>query len=275
MKIIATDAYRPSAGYVQRLRDKLNSLEHERMTSLDLEALTASDLAFKEALDGLQLMNLKDALQEILVMYDLQGLYDYYLSYNTALNAPYHNHYHAACMLANCLEGAHHEGLSELETRQLLVAALFHDFDHTAGRQADLVNIKLAGMAVSMLPSQGLLSTRDSETVRELVEVTCYPFTRAPETPAQRIIRDADLMQVYEDDEARLKEQYLGLKREVEVRLGRGLTLQEFIEGQGKFFKKQVVWYTEWAQRKAGELNFDARCARLARVLGASQGCVN
>lgn len=273
--LIATNAKRPSDLYVQELRRSLSDLEFERMTSLDLEAIASRDLKFKQALEELRLMNHQGALQELLVMFDLQALYDHFLSFNTALQAPYHNHYHAGCMIINCYEGAYHEGLSEAETRQLLIAAMFHDFDHTAGRQSDAVNVKLAGMAVSMLPSMGLLSPEDSEVVRSIIEITRYPFDQEPKTPQERIIRDADLMQLYENDGERVRDQYLGLMREVSVRLEKQLTLREFIEGQGKFFKEQVVWYTEWSQRKARELDFEHRAAHLPVLLGAPSECVN
>lgn len=264
-----TAADRPPVNYVQRLKGRMSDIEYDRETLLDDEGLVMSSLEFRAAWEGLRLASHPEALEKLIFMFDLQGIYDYYLSYNVALKAPYHNHYHVTCMVANCYEAARFEDLSEEDTRRLLIAALFHDFDHTAGKYDDMVNIKIASVTIAALKGAGLLQAADEEVIRGLILVTQYPFVHEPQSVMQRIIRDADLMQPYEEDNVKLVKQYLGLKKEVETKLGHQITTAEYVAGLERFFKEEVTWYTSWGLRKSQEHGYEAKVSRLLKSLGA------
>ena len=267
-----TAAYRPLASWVNERQAAVDNRINERLGVYEMETLTLHDIKFEQAVKEYRLTGISDVLEDLVFIFDLQHLYSYYLKYNTALNAPYHNHYHVMCMMANCYEAGIHEDLSSAELRQLLIAAMFHDFDHSAGKSEDMVNIKIAMITVECLRAAGLLSHDDALVVRDIISVTQYPFVHEPVTKLQRIIRDADLMQPYEENAAVRLKQYEGLKQEIETKLQRKLTNDEFANGLKKFFKEEVVWYTEWARNKAQFRNWDYSTMSLLGQLRGDHG---
>lgn len=200
----------------------------------------------------------------------LDPFLEFFMDFNPSNDAPYHNKYHTFCMVNNCYEGSYHLRLSPSEVKALVVAALFHDFDHSAGNQSDGVNITkaLAGLKVAQrfAESRGLgLNQAEYKLVTEAIKVTQYPFTVEPTTITEKIIRDADLMQPYETDKEVLFKQYKGLKQEIE--LSRNMTISNAEFGiKNKEFLDGITWYTPWAREKALKLDWEKAKATLKEL---------
>lgn len=158
---------------------------------------------------------------------------------NTALNAPYHNLYHNLVVANGCLEGSRYYKLSKDETNNLICAALFHDFNHSAGLETDDYNISESIKSFeSWFDNQ---SNIDSNKVIEIISTTRYPYIKEPKTLSEKIIRDADLSQLFEI--GRLEKTYTELAKEL------GITSKQGIEGTIKFID-EIKPYTEWFKIK-------------------------
>lgn len=220
----------------------------------------------------------EEGVVHLMVRYGLEEYFKYFYSFNRSHDAPYHNMYHTYCMVLNCYEGAYHEKVSERATRVLLLAALFHDFDHTAGENGatDDINIPRAieGLRVADRYARAAyrgLSPTDLQYVIETIAVTKYPYEKKPELPIDMIIRDADLMQPYETDAITLTNQYLGLKTEIERQRKTTFTRSEYAEGQKAWLETNVHWYTSWAEKKAKALDWDSAIERLRGLIKGPQ----
>jgi len=117
------------------------------------------------------------------------------------LNA-YHNLRHTLHVLWLCYKACdyYQKDLTPREMRNLLIAALFHDFDHpgrphSGEKDPDAVNIKiaLAGLQRHVMPQDSAWLPQ----IAAIIEATHYPY----KTPGDeldllaKIIRDADLAQ--------------------------------------------------------------------------------
>ena len=211
-----------------------------------------------ELLLAYKLQSDESSIFEILKNYKLKHFYEF-LSNNQSNNLPYHNFYHAKCMLLNCFEGIWHESFNDKDEhintpqiRGLLVGALYHDFGHSGGYLSDSENISIAleGLDDGQIYAESNYSELSKESLliaKSVIEITQYPYIKEPQTIFEKIIRDADLMQFYEEDSRKILIQYLGLKREVEIQLDKTFTIQEWANGC-KQFQDNSIWYTKWAQ---------------------------
>jgi len=256
-----------------------------------------TDLKLFKAVKRFQTMQLGESLAiRILYLNDLEDLTKYYILNNQSKDLPYHNAYHAWCMVLNCYEAARYYHLSDTSQRSLLLAALFHDYGHSGGYLDDRSNVNIArkGLRQAIIKlctccnGFGMLSrvmgdgSNDDEPCPDcivppievnlaidLIEVTKYPYEVEPKTLLEQIIRDADLMQVYERSAKKIGEQYLGLYHEIKI--NRPCTLLQFVDGNQKF-QEAVSWHTEWAKNKASVLDYDGKIVRLRKILIRSTG---
>ncbi|QBX06634.1 phosphohydrolase [Burkholderia phage BcepSaruman] len=92
--------------------------------------------------------------------------------------------------------------LVESDIKALLLAAMFHDHNHSGGVENDLVNVQRAIQRVMsrdialIMENEGI----DKNKVRNLIRVTCFhegEFRHVPKNLLEKSIRDADLMMVY------------------------------------------------------------------------------
>lgn len=161
---------------------------------------------------------------------------------NPSNKVPYHN-------LDHCLTVVKWSGrlagmcqLSVDEEKALILAAIFHDFDHTAGAAEDDINIQ---RAIAGLQRFGEIHRVDEELLKlaiENIQVTQFPFIYTPQTVAQKIIRDADLLQSLEPNRAEVLID--GLRKELEVKFKRKITRGEFCENQVKFLDGLKLYTT-------------------------------
>ena len=159
------------------------------------------------------------------------------------LNNPYHNFRHVfhVVWLCYCASVEYRYRLTRRETRNLLIAAMFHDFDHTGMMGNDDVNITLAIRGL-----EKYLAPEDKEFVSEivaLIRVTQYPYV----VPANevdlcgQILRDADLSQAL--SVAWIQQVIFGLSSEWNQ------PPLEVLRKQIGFLRS-LRFHTEWAQKE-------------------------
>jgi hypothetical protein len=178
---------------------------------------------------------------EILEIYKLEKVWGWFEKLNLSNNLPYHNLFHAKCMVENCYDGAQHHNMPYEATKLLLTAAMYHDFNHSGGALPDSENIKRAYHGV-----RGIFAEPHNIIVR-CIRCTEYPFIRIPRTLEERIIRDADLMQFRYDNWLEMYED--GLHKEVEVKLGREVTKSDMYWGNRRFWLEDAQFFTEWGNK--------------------------
>ena len=168
------------------------------------------------------------------------------LFYNSSnLNNPYHNFRHTLHVLWLCEKACRYyqKTLTPRQMRNLLIAALFHDFDHPGhphpGEQdPDRINIKIAITAL-----RRHITADDRAYLPEiegLIEATHYPYKTAGEELdlLGKIIRDADQAQALSP--VWLQQVVIGLAEE------RGAKPIEVLRAQASFLDA-LSFHTRWA----------------------------
>lgn len=162
------------------------------------------------------------------------------------LNNPYHNFRHICHVLWLCHEAClyytkyYPSELTLRQKRNLLIAALFHDFDHTGKSGPDWMNIAIAMRAIDrfLLPEDRPYRM----DISRLVSFTEYPYAVGPEDLdlSALILRDADMGQAF--SVAWIQQVIFGLAAEW------GKTPLEVVKMQGPFHEK-VRFHTKWGQK--------------------------
>jgi HD domain len=158
---------------------------------------------------------------------------------------PYHNlrhMLHVTWLCYKAVEFYRHE-MSRRDGRSLLIAALFHDFDHpghSGPEVSDQLNIEvaIAGLRRHLLPID-----RDAfPEIERLIEATEYPYTRPARSLdlAAKIIRDADLAQALSP--AWIQQVVIGLAAEAK------LPPLDLLRAQRSFLAA-LRFNTEWARQ--------------------------
>lgn len=136
----------------------------------------------------------------VIDMCSLRKVYEYVQQPQFATNLGYHNTGHCIRMAMRAYELYQLERESDEvdDLKVLMIACLFHDFQHT-GRRPDSVNIELAvkGMRECAAVHEAVHSF-DIQFIERLIRVTEFPFVNEPKDSLERIIRDADMMESFE-----------------------------------------------------------------------------
>lgn len=186
---------------------------------------------------------MKDHL-EIIKELNLENYLKILLKYNNSNDLPYHNFYHHLCVMKNCYEICQGLDLGEIngeELRLLCKAALVHDFNHSGGKFKDEVNVQNAIEAFWYnFPNE---KSENIKIINEIIKATQYPYVIEEKdlTLLQMIIRDADLLQVCEDNW--LQQIIFGLKNEMNINL-------ETILKESKDFWSNINFHTSIATNK-------------------------
>jgi len=169
----------------------------------------------------------------------------FYNSHN--LTNPYHNFRHTLHVLWLCRKACQYyrETLTPRQMRHLLIAALFHDFDHPGHshpgeRDPDGINIEIA---IAGLRRHITADDRASlPEIEALIEATHYPYKTASEELdlLGKILRDADVAQVLSP--AWIQQIVIGLAEE------RGVKPIEILRAQTSFLGA-LSFHTEWAHQ--------------------------
>lgn len=179
---------------------------------------------------------------EIIDKYEyLQKAFKYIIINNKSNNGPYHNLNHLLTVLKYCYLGAKSEGIkNEKELRELLIAAVFHDVNHSLGKEKDDVNVKNSKKIIKEFVKQEEVDV-DVEYINTLLDATQYPYTLDGKDLGLRqgIIRDADLMQVFEYNW--IHQNIAGLSNELKM------NFLDFVAPQRKFLDS-VEFNTNWGK---------------------------
>lgn len=170
------------------------------------------------------------------------GLYDlwqYVVENNPSEKAPYHNTTHMLYMawLADEFFQAHSSDEQFASNqREMIVAALFHDFDHSGGHEPDSVNIDRAVAAWHIAYDKVQPKHINPKLVETFIRVTQYPYTGIVTTLAGKCLRDADLLYttVMGNPHIVLRD----LKAELEIQLKKEITIEEAAESYKEFIRK-------------------------------------
>jgi hypothetical protein len=202
------------------------------------------------------------------------------LFYNSSnLNNPYHNFRHTLHVLWLCEKACRYyqKTLTPRQMRNLLIAALFHDFDHPGhphpGEQdPDRINIKIA---IAGLRQHITADDRASlSEIEGLIEATHYPYKTSGEELdlVGQIIRDADQAQVLSP--VWIQQVVIGLAEE------RGAKAIEILRAQAAFLDA-LAFHTRWARQmfppelikaKIGEAQKLVRLLEMDPAIAANSG---
>jgi hypothetical protein len=120
--------------------------------------------------------------------------------------------------------------LNDVNSEELLMAALFHDFNHSMGKEKDDVNVKDAKKGLRKFITDEKINL-DIDFMEEIIDATQYPYVIDTKdlNIHQSIIRDCDLCQIYEYDW--LKQNIFGLSVEMKI------DVVDLLLGQRKFLE--------------------------------------
>lgn len=172
------------------------------------------------------------------------------ISLESAVN-PYHNNLHALCVFYNAMKII--DDINEKQTvisweqaRVLGIACLFHDCGHDGGKfnLCDEDNVKTA-----IKKAQEYLNEYDDsklfDAVKILIEATEFPYKLESFNILEEIIRDADLMMIFEPN--LIYQMVCGIWKEY-IQKGNFCELDEVIEWCIGFYS-DVNYYTNYAKR--------------------------
>ncbi len=154
-------------------------------------------------------------------------------------NAPYHNVRHMLHIFWETYDGCVQMGLGKREMRNLLIAAMMHDYNHTGIKNDDQVNLD---RAIRGLDAIALKQDREHLLdIRQAIMATKYPYGPESYTPNQLILRDADQSQTF--SAVWVHSILYGLGSEMEMTFEQMLHLQKpFLEG--------LKFHTPWGINK-------------------------
>lgn len=210
-------------------------------------------------------MSISNRVDEILFLRKIEHLglkpmWDHICRTNTARGNEYHNteHMFGAAKLASKIwdveVGANECASDTPEYRfvDVVVALLWHDFDHSGGKQSDVENIEDACSAfdhfvdlpefLELNTALGYVDGMD-HSVKALIRVTEFPFVHEPRYIAEKIVRDADLLYSFTDNTGPILH---GLYQELSKsgRLPEDMSFMDMIQGQTKFHN-EVQLFTQ------------------------------
>ena len=153
--------------------------------------------------------------------------------------APYHNVRHMSHVFWESYDGALYMGLNKREMRNLLIAALFHDYNHTGIKGDDSINIQRSFDALD----EYLLEEDKPyiEEIKSAISATKYPYTDKKFTKNELILRDADQSQTFSP--VWIQSILYGLGKELEMSHEQMLKIQ-------KPFLENMKFYTAWGINK-------------------------
>lgn len=215
---------------------------------------------------------------DILRFYGLDFALPYVQSCSSSKNlsalAPYHSSFHERAMIASVYDASLYYKLSTRDTCHLLLAAAFHDCNHSAGAKPDSQNINEAVMAFNdainsyelfSLLTASELAIRPDEVIR-LIRTTEYPYVKPPTDLLEEIMRDADLSMIYLSG-VMATELFVGLYHELKIKLP-AMSWTDYVSGMEDFYKKHPV-SSEWAKNQPSR---DERIDNLVMRLSQKTG---
>ncbi len=197
-----------------------------------------------------------------------EGLYEgnliYYFqilfNHSRNLQQPYHNFRHMTHVLWLCYSacGFYRTQFSGREMRDLLIAAMFHDFDHGGMLGNDDLNIERAIRGFKKHAARHDLHR--VEHIAALIRVTEFPHQKPSDelTLLEQIIRDADLGQTFSP--VWIQQVVFGLAAEW------GKTPLEVLQRQENFLRS-IEFATEWGREKFPKAQIEEKIQEARELL--------
>jgi hypothetical protein len=211
-------------------------------------------------------MDVRGSLPEILdnedQLYFGDLVHYFQVIFNNAKNLgnPYHNFRHLFHTLYLAYEACVYYGdvLDKRTMRNLLIAAMFHDFDHPGRTGNDDLNIEIAlrGLAKHILPEDGPYFN----DIADIIRPTEFPHKISSDTlplPAQ-ILRDCDASQAL--SVAWIQQVVIGLSAEM------GIPTRDLLAMQEPFLSR-LTFSTTWAKEKFNHGIIDAKVEESRQLL--------
>lgn len=183
---------------------------------------------------------------------DLIHYFNVLFKHASNLCMPYHNFRHMFHVLWNChLACEYYENdLSLRERRNLLIAAMFHDFDHSGRMGNDDINIMIAirGLRTHVMD----IDRPHMYEIETMIEATQYPYTVSSDNIdlCAKILRDADVSQAL--SVAWIQQVVFGLAQEWKK------PIIEVLKIQAPFISS-LRFNTDWAQKTFHQEVLDAK----------------
>jgi len=196
-------------------------------------------------------MNIVEHIQHRQILGAAMAIID---SHNRSAKAPYHNNHHMVGV--QCIT----EGLWRLEKEDLgmenirpevvlTIAALFHDFDHTAGVEEDSINIYRARAGLRFHQEKLInagVRPEELDMAEDAIRCTEFPFRIEPRNKLEMVLRDADLLYASCAGDPKIIIEHL--RAEIEVRLGHSISQEVMMDGQANFLSS-VTMFTKAGQK--------------------------
>jgi len=172
----------------------------------------------------------------------LKSALSYVILNNSGNTNPYHSFEHTSNVFLYCVEGSEYHNVPEKERLNLLLAALFHDFNHSGGEMTDNINISNAKLGVEAWAKEINDATVDLEQIYSLIDITEFPYKVDSNSLnlQQQILRDSDMGSIFTDNW--FQTIILGLSSEGKIEI------EAFIEQQ-KNFMNSMKPNTPWFQK--------------------------
>lgn len=123
--------------------------------------------------------------------------------YNRSTSIVYHDIHHLYAVAINGYKIGKISGLTPQELKLLVIAALFHDYDHSYGKVNDTINVSTSISVFSKMfagPFEGMLTLAEIEIVSDAIFCTVFPFRVTPKNKIEVCLRQADLTMSFEPD---------------------------------------------------------------------------
>ena len=183
----------------------------------------------------------------------------------TNLDRPFHNLRHMLHVTWLCYQAAefYRDRLTRREIRNLLIAAMFHDFDHPGRPHPKMDDPDDVNISIAIAGLRRYIGPEDRPflpTIEALIEATHYPHTVSSDKLelAAQIIRDADLAQAL--CPAWIQQIVIGLARELREAPLKILKMQPaFLMG--------LSFQTDWARERFPAHLIAAKVTEAERLL--------
>jgi len=177
---------------------------------------------------------------------------------------PYHNFRHMTHVLWLCYNACQYYShqLPPRQMRTLLIAALFHDFDHTGRPHRGEEDPDGINIAIAISALRRYLASDDHARMPEieaLIEATHFPYKVDSDKLdlLGKIIRDADLAQALTP--VWIQQVVIGLARES------GVSPLTMLKAQSSFLTS-LPFNTQWAQQLFPQALIDAKIAEAEKL---------
>lgn len=165
----------------------------------------------------------------------------------TNVRAPYHNMRHTLHVVSECYDGACYYGFDKRIFRNLLIAALFHDFNH-AGQMTGNDDLEVERAIRGLRAHLFLEDDPYMECIQGYIRSTQFPHKRANNelALAEQVLRDADMSQSLDSDDW-IQQILFGLSAEMRI------TPKDLLATQENFLSS-IEFASEWGIKKFSPL---------------------